>query len=138
MLMDTMKFLNSAGEALHVDSSKYVGSALYDIAGSTISQPTDGAVLMRFSVNRPFTLPSGLTDSKAESTVAATGSASYPIKKNGVQVGTIDWAAAATDATFTFSSAESFVVGDILTVEAPATADAAHDGISWTFAATLD
>jgi len=133
--MDTPKYLTTAGEALDTAGNKYVGSALYDIAGSTVSQPTDGAVLMRFSVNRPFSLPSGLTGSFAESVVAPTGSPSYSIKKNGTAIGSIDFTG--NVAAFTFSTTTSFVQGDILTVEAPAIADATHDELSWTFAATL-
>ena len=137
MLHDTPKYLNSAGPALKVDGSKYVGSAIYDIAGSTLSKPTDGAVLMRFSVNRAFNLPAGLTDSKAESVIAPTGQAVYTIKKNGISIGSIDFAASNNNATFTFTSQQSFVVGDLLTIEAPATADATHDEISWTLSADL-
>jgi len=135
MLMDTVTFLNSAGEVKKVDNSKFVGGAIYDIAGSTISKPTDAGVLMRFSVNRAFTLPASLTGSFAESTVAPTGTPSYSIKKNNVSIGSIDFTG--NVAAFTFAAQQSFVSGDILTVEAPGTADATHDGISWTFSATL-
>lgn len=120
MLMDGLTFIGGA------DNN-------YDIAGSTLSKPTDAAVLMRFSVNRPFRLPAGLTGSNAESTVAPTAAKSYPIKKNGASIGSIDFALGANDATFTFAANVDFVVDDYLTVEAPATADATHDGLAWTF-----
>ena len=137
MLVDTLKFLDSAEVVKSDGSTKYVGAALYDIAASTLSKPTDDAVLMRFSVARSFKLPAGLTGSKAESLVAPTGAVSYSIKKNGSSVGTIDFASATNDATFTFSSEETFAIGDILTIQAPATADSTHDEIAFTLAATL-
>ena len=137
MLMDTMRFLDTAGEPKKEDgTTKFVCAAVYDIAGSTLSQPTDGAVLMRFSVNRDFDLPENLSGSKGESVVAPASAASYPIKKNGSQFGTMDFASGINDATFTVT-ATSFVVGDILTIEAPATADSTHDEISWTIQADL-
>jgi len=108
-------------------------SALYDISGATLSQPTDGAVLQRFIAVRDFKLPINLTGSVASSETATTGATSYPIKKNGSSIGSIDYGAAATAGTFTFAAEVSFTSGDLLTVEAPATADATHDGLVWTF-----
>lgn len=138
MLMDTIKILDTAGEIKKQDgTTKYVGGALYDIAGSTLSIPTASAKLMRLSVTRAFSLPASLTGSYAESVVAATASTTYTIKKNGSSIGSIDWAASGTIATFTFASTVSFAVGDILTVEAPASPDATHNELAWTFAATL-
>ena len=138
MLMDTIKQLDSAAGIVKEDgTSPVTANVIYDIAGSTLSTPTDGAVLMRLSVGRSFVLPDGLAGSKAESIVPSTGAAAYPIKQNGTPVGTIDFATGNNDATFTFSGDVTFAVGDILTVEAPATADATHDEISWLLAAEL-
>lgn len=136
MLMDTITLLDSAGATKNV-SGDAVQGGFYDVAGSTLSMPTDGAVLMRLSVTRAFTLPASLTGSYAESEVATTGAASYPIKINGSSVGSLDWASSGTIATFTFSTQQSLAIGDILTVEAPATADATHDKLCWTLAGTL-
>lgn len=106
----------------------------YDIAGATIALPADGAELMRFIATRAFRLPSSLTGTRAESTVAPTAQTSYIIKKNGgASSGTIDFAIATNIATFTFASNVDFAAGDVLTVEAPATADTTHDEICWTF-----
>lgn len=112
-------------------------STLYDIGGATLSQPTDGAVLMRFVAVRAYQFPASLTGSYAVSTVAPTALAQYPIKKNGSSIGTINFAAASNSGTFTFNTVVSFAAGDVLTVEAPATADATHDGLAWTFKGTL-
>lgn len=111
-------------------------SIVYDVGGSTLQQPADGDVLSRFIAVRDFRMPAGLTGSVASSEVATTSAASYPIKKNGTSIGTIDYAAGQTAGTFTFAAQVDFTSGDKLTVEAPATADSTHDGLVWTFKCT--
>lgn len=110
-------------------------STIYDISGSTLSQPTNAAVLQRFVAVRSYNLPASLTGSYAVSSTSATGSPQYPIKKNGVSIGTINYTG--TTGSFTFSSSVTFDAGDILTVEAPSTADATHNGLAWTFKGVL-
>lgn len=123
MLMDTIQRLGGADFD-------------YDISFSTLSTPTDGAVLGRFSVTRNFTIPAGLTNSIAESETATTGAASYLLKKNGTQFGSFDFGAASNASTGVAATATTFVSGDIITLEAPATADATHDLISFTVRTT--
>jgi len=135
MLMDGLR-LAEGTTITNADGSTKIG-AIYDIAGSTISQPTDAAILMRFSVNRDFAIPQVFTDSFAESTVAPTGSPVYSIKRNGVEIGTITFTVNAGAFAAVEGSDHAFVVGDILTVEAPATADATHDELSWTISANI-
>lgn len=130
----TGKAVIVTGDANGVGSQ--AASITYDVSGATLSQPTDGTTLMRFIAVRNFRMPVSLTGSQASSEVATTSSAAYPIKKNGTSIGTINYAAAATAGTFTFSTETDFTSGDILTVEAPATADATHDGLVWTFKCT--
>lgn len=136
MLFDGIKMLPGT-DIVNQDNSDFTGAAVYDIAGYTLSQPTDAAVISRFRTPRAFTLPAGLTDSEGGSGVAPTGAVSYPIKKNGSQVGTMDFGAGSNSATFTMATETSFAIGDLLTVEAPATADATHDEIAFTLVATL-
>jgi hypothetical protein len=112
-------------------------SKIYDIASGTVGKPANAAVIVRFIAPRSFTLPIGLTGSYVKAGVAATGAHVYTIKKNGTGVGTMDFAVAATNGTFTFTSLTSFVTGDILTIEAPATADATLSDLYFTLAATL-
>ena len=116
------------------DSINYLSGADHNIliAFSTLSTPTDGALLGRYSVNQPFTIPAGMTGSNAESETAPTAAAAYSVKKNGVSVGTINFALGANDATFTMATDTDFVLDDILTLEAPATADVTHDLIAFT------
>jgi hypothetical protein len=69
----------------------------------------------------------GLSDSVGGCRVAPAGSYSITIKKTtgGVttSIGSIDFAASATTATFTFSSTVTFVPGDTISFFAPVTAD---------------
>jgi len=48
-------------------------------------------------------------------------------------VGTMVFAAGATIATFTMSSATTYMAGDILTVVAPALPDTTLANLAWTF-----
>src|SRR5260370_29698181 len=63
--------------------------------------------------------------SQGVASAASTGTATFLVKKNGSQIGTIVFTAATT-ATFTTSSgvAQRFAQGDILTITAPSSADA--------------
>ena len=114
------------------------GTTAWDIAGFTLTLPTNAAVLQRFLVARAFSLPINLTGSRGRHEVTPTGATvNYPIKKNGASIGTIDYTNASNVATFTFAAGVSFVAGDVLTIEAPATADATHDGLSWNLVGVL-
>lgn len=134
MLMDTITFLDSAEPTVD-ESGNTAGGSIYDIAGSTLSKPTDGAVLMRFSVTRAFIFRVNMAESIAESTTPPTGSPIYLLKKNGAQFATLTFTG--NVGTFALAAQESFVPGDILTLEAPATADATHDSIAWTLAGRI-
>jgi hypothetical protein len=94
-------------------------------------------VLQLISVNRAMKLVQDLVGSTAECKVVSTGSVSYVIKKNGSNIGTIDFALGVTQATFTFAAEVSFIVGDFIEIVAPATIDATHDTIGWTLAGEL-
>ena len=91
---------------------------------------------MRFIAVRGFTIPAAFAGTRATSATAATASTVLTVLKNGTQFGSLTWAAAGTVATLS-SSASTFVAGDILTVVAPATADATFGDAQFTFIATL-
>lgn len=136
MLVDSLQFVADVAAVPAAD----MNTNAYDIAGSTLQQPTDGATLMRFVVTRPFSIPANFAGSQANSSVATTGSTVYEIERNGAQIGQITFGAAATDGTFadaTEIGVHAFVADDIITVVAPATADANHDDIAWTLAAIM-
>lgn len=108
----------------------------YDIAGSIFGKPTAPSLVFRFVANRAFSLPAGLTGSRATTSTAATAATILNIYKNGAVIGTINFAAGAAIGTFTFNTATNFVAGDLLTVGFP-TADATFGDAQFTFAATL-
>jgi hypothetical protein len=119
---------------------------LYDIAGTTFTQPTASAVIMRFVTPRTYTIPSGFTNSRALSGIAASGATVYNIKRFNSSavstsvIGTITWAAASTNGIYADSGEldnHPFVVGDVLSITAPGTADDTHDELSWTIVGTL-
>lgn len=111
------------------------GVVARDIAG--VSEPSDHSVfvpgtmsnaqvLYRRKVLRAFTLPANLAGSFVTAITAATGSTVLTVKKNGTGVATATFAASGTTATLATSggTAQTFAVGDVFTIEAPATADA--------------
>jgi hypothetical protein len=109
----------------------------YDASGSILGKPTDGAVVWRFITPRAFTLPAGLTGSQAYASTNSTGAQVLSIKKNGVEVGTMNWSAGNGTGSFTFASSQSFAAGDILTVVNQATADATFGDAQFTLVGTL-
>lgn len=95
----------------------------YDIAGSTLSTPSDSDVIMRFEAARAFTLPASLAGLSAGAGTNPSSNATFTVQKNGTDV---------TNATFEITTggvlsntasntAESFAVGDVLTVTVTAT-----------------
>jgi hypothetical protein len=89
-------------------------------------KPLASAEIFRWKIpaGMNFTLPQNLPGSKGSSSVAATGTPAFSIKKNGVEVATYQWAAAASAPTFTNAADDNFVEDDIMTVVAPAIPDA--------------
>jgi hypothetical protein len=77
----------------------------------------------RWMADRAVTFKATLPGSVASAGVASTGDVSFTLKKNGASIGTIRFNASAS-ATISFASDVSFAVADVLTVEAPASADA--------------
>lgn len=74
----------------------------------------------------PVVFPINLTGSKAlvKITKKATNTSIFIIKKNDLQIGTIEFTSASTEGTFLFTNAVSFNIGDVLDVYAPSPADA--------------
>lgn len=94
----------------------------FDFATFVSGSPTANQFVFSFVAVRAFTTVASFTGSRAAASVAATASTTFGINKNGVQFGTIVFAAAATTATFTGTST-AFAAGDVLTIIAPATPD---------------
>src|SRR3990167_1292164 len=87
--------------------------------------------------NGTVTFVVGLTTSRAKSDVAATAQAVFSLRKNGVEFGTITFAAASTTGVFAAASETIFVDGDELDVVAPSVMDATLRGLKFLIAGTL-
>jgi hypothetical protein len=96
---------------------------------------TNSEKVARYVFNRSVTFPASLTGSNATADVASTGTVSFALNKNGSSIGSVTFTASAT-ATFTFASPVTFAAGDVLTVVAPATADASLADVQINLAGT--
>jgi hypothetical protein len=112
------------------------GPQPYDIASFYPGVPGSSVLLLRFTAARPVTLPAALAGSSASAGVAATAQADIDIQVSGVSKGTVRFSAAATTATFLFASQVVLAAGEVLTLTAPATADATLADLSITLAGT--
>jgi hypothetical protein len=112
------------------------GAQPYDIAGFYPGVLGSAALLLRFVAPRSVTLPGSLTGSRASAGAAAAAQADIDIRVNGVSKGTVRFAVGGTTANFIFASQVVLTAGDVLTLTAPATADATLADISITLAGT--
>lgn len=109
----------------------------YDIPMSFIGMPESQMVFYRLVATHSFELPIGLVGSEAVCQTAPTDSSCVIfVLKNGVSVGSVTWAIAATTATFQFLSAESFVAGDVLALQFETVTDSTFSDPSITLSAT--
>src|SRR6266849_9855873 len=107
------------------------------VSGSWAGSPGASQVIERYIFATPVTFPAGLTGSYGTAGVAATAVASCAIQKNWSTVGTMAFAAGATNASFTMAGTTSFAGGDVLTILAPAAPDATLANLAWTLTGTL-
>jgi hypothetical protein len=113
-----------------------VGAQPFDLTAFYPGAPTASALVTRIPFARAVSFPAGLAGSVAKAKTAATAQADFDIQKNGVSVGTIRFAAAATSATFIAASAFALAAGDLLSIVAPAAADATLADIGFVLAGT--
>jgi hypothetical protein len=100
-------------------------------------KPTASLVLQRYVFATTVSFPAALAGSQGTAATAATAIATFTVQKNGVNVGTMVFAAAATTAAFTMATATTFNAGDVLTLVAPAVPDATLANLAWTFMGTM-
>jgi len=103
------------------------------ISGSYIGKPSASLVLQSYVFAAPMIFPAGFSGSRGTAATAASTATTFNIQKNNTIVGTMIFAASATTAMFAMSTATLFTTGDVLTVVAPATADASLANLAWTF-----
>jgi hypothetical protein len=115
------------------------GQAMTTVVTGTFvnGKPTASLVLQRYVFATAVVFPAGLTGSQGTAATAATAATSFQVEKNGVNVGAMAFAAAATTATFTMVSATTFSAGDVLTLVAPAVPDATLANLAWTFVGSM-
>ena len=107
------------------------------VAGSWPGSPAASQSIERYIFATAVTFPAGLSGSYGACGTAATASATFTIAKNGSAVGTMDFAAGISAASFAMGSATTFAAGDVLTIAAPATPDATLANLAWTLAGAL-
>jgi hypothetical protein len=107
----------------------------YDLSFSWENLTPNAETMARFVTPRAFTVPTNASGSFAKAAVAATASTTYTLKKNGTSIGTIVFAAAGTNGTFTVTQT-AFAAGDVLTLDGPATADTTLADVAITLVTT--
>jgi hypothetical protein len=75
--------------------------------------------------------------SRAITTISATSSCTFTLRKNGSNFGTITFSAGSSTGTLAAANNTSFAAGDILTIVNQATADTTLANISMTITTTL-
>lgn len=111
--------------------------ANYDIGGSAPGVPANSQVICTVPVVRAITFDVDLALSQGVAGTAATAETIFSIKKNGVEFGTATFAIAGTTATFAAAVPPAFAAGDILTIVAPASADATLANVGFVLAAQV-
>lgn len=105
---------------------------LYDMGVFIAGQPVGSARVFQYVFPRSVSFPPGLTASRGRSGTGAGAAASFMLRRNGSNIGSMDFAAGASVATFTLPAGIGFGPGDVLEVLAPAPPDATLADISLT------
>jgi hypothetical protein len=97
----------------------------------------DFAPMFSFLTVDSFYLPAGLTGSRANLRTYTNDATSYNLRKNGVVIGSVNFAGGSHTPTFTFADTVQFDDGDILDCEGPAAVDDLAECLSLTIVGTL-
>lgn len=110
----------------------------YDIGGMFAGSPDASEVLLRYPFPRAVTIPAGMANSRGVCVTPATSSATFSIRKNGTQVGTMVFGTGSPNnyASFTMASDTAFAAGDVLTIIAPSSPDATLADLAFAIAGT--
>lgn len=106
------------------------GTAALEYACFIAGKPGASEVLMRHVMTQAGTIPIGMTGSRAALNAAPTAAKQFVIKKNGTDIGTINFAIGALVGTFTFTAAVAFAAGDILQLSGPVAQDTTLSDLS--------
>ncbi len=108
----------------------------FDLMAFYPGVPTASVLVTRVPVARVITFPASLTGSYVKARVAATAQTDFDVQKNGSSVATIRFAAAGTVATFIAASSIVTAAGDLISIHAPASADATISDIGFCLTGT--
>jgi hypothetical protein len=98
---------------------------VYDLAFFVAGSPIDDEIVGSFVAVRAVTIADDFAGSLATAATAATAETIFTVNVNGAPVGTVTFAAAGTAGTLvTTGGAVALVAGDVLSLVAPAVADA--------------
>ncbi len=90
-------------------------STTYGVGLTIGGQPPSGEILLYFPAPQAMTIPTNATGSTAACSTAPTATATFSLRKNSTQFGTVIFSAGATTGTFAVTAA-SFAAGDVLSV----------------------
>jgi hypothetical protein len=107
------------------------------ISTTVAGQPLSSELLFHYPVVDNLTLLAGLPGSVGYAELVSDAGVSYPIKVNGVDVGSIDFSTAAASATATFLVDVDLIPGDIVSLYGPASPDASQANIGFTIVANV-
>jgi hypothetical protein len=130
-----LSIVASRGTNLVALAASAVGG-LYDIGLFIPGQPAASAMVFQFVVPRAIALPVNLAGSLAKAGTAATLAAAFTLRRNGSNIGTIDFAGGSTTATFALAGGAAFAAGDVLEILAPSPQDATLADVSITLMAS--
>jgi hypothetical protein len=112
-----------------------LSSGVYDVGAYVEGMVTPSEVVWKFVSPRAWTLPSG-SPGYVKAGVAAAAATTFVLSKNGTQIGTLSFAAAAVIGTVTITTSTAIAAGDVLTLTAPASPDTALQDMAFTLAGT--
>jgi hypothetical protein len=106
------------------------------VNGSFSGKPTAYLVLQSYVFAASATIPAGLSGSRGSAAAAATAATAFSIQKNGMNIGTMTFAASSTTAAFAMSADTVFNAGDVFAIVAPPISDATLANLAWTVMGT--
>lgn len=110
----------------------------YSVPFGFTTSPEDGEVMLITVFAEGVTFPDNFADSQAYVGTNPTDTTVFTIRKNGTEVGTISVSSAGASTFDTTSGAVSFAPGDVLQIDAQATADATIANCAFTLLAERD
>jgi hypothetical protein len=115
-----------------VSPATLAASKYYDMSGGAAGAITSSQLLAQIVTGRTVTFPNNFANSQGYAAIAPTASATFTIAVNGTTFGTMVFAAGSKTSTFTTVSGTGFTLspGQVITITAPATADATLSTVS--------